>query len=299
MEDFIEQYNKYGFKSNLKINEPMKNHTSFKVGGNADIFINVANKDELIKILELVYASKLPLTIVGNGTNLLVKDSGIRGIVLKYCEDSYQLDGTNINVSAGMLNSKLSYILLENNLSGFEFASGIPGSIGGAIYMNAGAFGSEMKNIVQSVTFLDLNDKKIYTYYNTDCKFDYRESVFQNKNIIILSTILNLHNDEKENIKSKMDEYFEKRKATQPIDKPSAGSTFKRNENFVTAKLIDDAGLKGYKIGGAEVSTKHAGFIVNDGNATADDILNLIDYVKKVIYEKYNVKIENELRIIG
>ena len=299
MEDFIEQYNKCDFKSTLKVNEPMKNHTSFKVGGNADIFINVANENELLKIIELINKSDLPLTIVGNGTNLLVKDSGIRGITLKYCEDSYELNDNSVNVSAGMLNSKLSYILLENNIGGFEFASGIPGSIGGAIYMNAGAFGSEIKNIVQNVTFLDLNDKKIYTYNNTDCKFDYRKSVFQNKNTIILSTILNLHNEEKENIKSKMDEYLEKRKLTQPIDKPSAGSTFKRNENYITAKLIDEAGLKGYKIGGAEVSTKHAGFIVNDGDATAEDILNLIDYVKKVIYEKYNVNIENEVRIIG
>ena len=337
--------------SNVKYNEPMSKHTSFKVGGNADIFITVDSQEKLLKVLEFVKNNKfvkdkqtwqkedtynenkentreqsLPITIVGNGTNLLVKDGGIRGLVIKYIANNYSIvDSNNANieenqskttnlglsqankedenyfvtVSSGMTNALLAKILLDNSLSGFEFAGGIPGTIGGAIYMNAGAYGAEMQNIVVSTKYLDLNTYEIKTIANNEHNFEYRKSIFQNLNTVILETTLKLQKGNKEEIKAKMQEYAEKRKATQPLDKPSAGSTFKRGTDFITAKLIDESGLKGYSIGGAQVSEKHAGFIINKGNATAKDIINLINYVKEKVYEKFEKTIEEEVRIIG
>ena len=337
--------------SNVKYNEPMSKHTSFKVGGNADIFITVDSQEKLLKVLEFVKNNKfvkdkqtwqkedtynenkentseqsLPITIVGNGTNLLVKDGGIRGLVIKYIANNYSIvDSNNANieenqskttnlglsqankedenyfvtVSSGMTNALLAKILLDNSLSGFEFAGGIPGTIGGAIYMNAGAYGAEMQNIVVSTKYLDLNTYEIKTIANNEHNFEYRKSIFQNLNTVILETTLKLQKGNKEEIKAKMQEYAEKRKATQPLDKPSAGSTFKRGTDFITAKLIDESGLKGYSIGGAQVSEKHAGFIINTGNATAKDIINLINYVKEKVYEKLGKTIEEEVRIIG
>lgn len=337
--------------SNVKYNEPMSKHTSFKVGGNADIFITVDSQEKLLKVLEFVKNNKfvkdkqtwqkedtynenkentseqsLPITIVGNGTNLLVKDGGIRGLVIKYIANNYSIvDSNNANieenqskttnlglsqankedenyfvtVSSGMTNALLAKILLDNSLSGFEFAGGIPGTIGGAIYMNAGAYGAEMQNIVVSTKYLDLNTYEIKTIANNEHNFEYRKSIFQNLNTVILETTLKLQKGNKEEIKAKMQEYAEKRKATQPLDKPSAGSTFKRGTDFITAKLIDESGLKGYSIGGAQVSEKHAGFIINKGNATAKDIINLINYVKEKVYEKFGKTIEEEVRIIG
>ena len=337
--------------SNVKYNEPMSKHTSFKVGGNADIFITVDSQEKLLKVLEFVKNNKfvkdkqtwqkvdtynenkentseqsLPITIVGNGTNLLVKDGGIRGVVIKYIANNYSIvDSNNANieekqskttniglsqandevksyyvtVSSGMTNALLAKILLDNSLTGFEFAGGIPGTIGGAIYMNAGAYGAEMQNIVVSTKYLDLNTYEIKTIANNEHNFEYRKSIFQNLNTVILETTLKLQKGNKEEIKAKMQEYAEKRKATQPLDKPSAGSTFKRGTDFITAKLIDESGLKGYSIGGAQVSEKHAGFIINTGNATAKDIINLINYVKEKVYEKFGKTIEEEVRIIG
>ena len=332
--------------SNVKYNEPMSKHTSFKVGGNADIFITVDSQEKLLKVLEFVKNNKfamikqtwqkvdtynenkegaseqnMPITIVGNGTNLLVKDGGIRGLVIKYMTKDYHIIGEEVTVSSGMTNALLAKILLDNNLSGFEFAGGIPGTIGGAIYMNAGAYGSEMKDIVVSTKYLDLgncitkmainnenayefatenkNTYEIKTIANYEHNFEYRKSIFQNLNTVILETTLKLQKGNKEEIKAKMQEYAEKRKTTQPLDKPSAGSTFKRGTDFITAKLIDESGLKGYSIGGAQVSEKHAGFIINTGNATAKDIVNLINYVKEKVYEKFGKTIEEEVKIIG
>ena len=286
---------------NIKKNEPMSKHTSFKVGGNADYFIEInSDKNVINKISKFANENHIKLTIIGNGTNILVSDNGIRGIVLKLKVDtSYNICDDYIEVSAGVQNAYVANIMLNNEMTGFEFASGIPGTIGGAIVMNAGAFGSEMKDILYEVSGIDLNTHKIFNFNNNDCQFSYRTSIFQNNpNLFILSAKIKYSQGNREDIKNLMNEYKEKRLSTQPLDKPSAGSTFKRGDGFITAKLIDEAGLKGYSIGGAMVSTKHAGFIVNTGSATAKDIEELIKYVKDEVYKKFNKKIEEEVRII-
>lgn len=284
-------------KENVKYDEPMSKHTTFKIGGKADVFITVDTKEKLEEVLKIIKNEKV--TIVGNGSNLLVKDEGIRGIVLKYTANQYKIDQTKVTVDAGMTNARLANILLKEELSGFEFAGGIPGTIGGALVMNAGAFGNEMKDIVVETEYLNLENMKIELIKGKAHNFDYRKSIFEQKECIILNTTLQLSNGNKIEINSKMQEYAKKRRETQPLDMPSAGSTFKRGEGFITAKLIDEAGLKGYSIGGAAVSTKHAGFIVNKENAKAKDILELIKYVQETIYEKFGKKIETEVKIIG
>ncbi len=287
-------------KDNLKLNEQMSKRTSFKVGGNADIFATVDSISKLKEVLKVASKNNLPVTIVGNGTNLLVSDEGIRGLVIKYTANEININTETAEVicGAGVVNAVLASKLLENELSGFEFASGIPGTLAGAVYMNAGAYGSEMKDVVSFVKFVDLNTLEVKTIQNNEINFEYRKSIFQNLNTVIVEVGMHFKKDKKENIKSKMDEYKEKRIMTQPLEYPSAGSTFKRGKDFITAQLIDECGLKGYTIGGAQVSTKHAGFIINKGNATAKDILELIEYIKKVVYEKYNKNLETEVRII-
>ena len=284
----------------LFYNEPMSRHTSFKTGGPCDLFVEVTDKDELQTLITIAKENDIPITIIGNGSNLLVKDSGIDGIVIKYNNKDIDIKDTQVIAASGVINAYLGNILLEYELSGFEFASGIPGTLGGTIYMNAGAYGSEMKDVVKEVEYLDLDNLKIETLDNEQLEFAYRTSIFQNKiNAVILSVKMEFEKSNMLLIKEKMDEYRDKRLSSQPLDYPSAGSTFKRLDDFLTAKAIDEAGLKGYSIGGAEVSTKHAGFIINKGNATSQDIIDLIEHVQKVILEKYNKKIETEVRIIG
>lgn len=282
---------------NVKYNEPMSKHTTFKVGGIADIFITVNSKEKLLKTLEMLKNEKI--TIVGNGSNLLVTDKGIRGIVLKYTANTCEINDTIVKVDSGMTNARLANALLNKELTGYEFAAGIPGTIGGAIVMNAGAYGREMKDVVLETEFLDFETNEIRIFKNEELNFEYRKSIFENKKGIILSATFKFEHGNKNEIDEKMKEYAQKRRDTQPLDMPSAGSTFKRGNGFITAKLIDEAGLKGYSIGGAEVSTKHAGFIVNKGKATAKDIIDLIKYVQKEIYQKFGEKIEPEIKIIG
>lgn len=291
--------------TNIKYEEPMKMHTSFKVGGVADAFITANNLEEVIEVVNISKENNIPLKIVGNGTNLLVKDKGFRGIILKtnlqeinISKDEKEENKYIINVQSGVALGKLAQVLLKNEIGGFEFASGIPGTIGGAIKMNAGAYGGEFKDIVQNVTYLD-DKNNIIKLLNNQCDFSYRHSFFSDKNYIILGCEIVLHKDKKENIQKKLEDNLNSRKEKQPIEYPSAGSTFKRGENYITAKLIDECGLKGYQIGGAQVSEKHAGFIINKDNATAEDIINLIEYVKKAVYEKTGEKIKLEIEIIG
>ncbi len=290
----------------IKKDEPMCKHTSFKIGGNADIFITTKTKTQLDNILKTLKKYEAPLTILGNGTNLLVKDRGIRGITLKIDLDEIEIQKSNntaiVKLGAGVKNAFLAQVLLAQEIAGFEFAAGIPGTIGGAVYMNAGAYGAEMKDIVKEVTYLDisnLQEIKEHTISNKECQFDYRHSTFNQKNVIITKVTIELPYGKKENIKQKMDENAKARKEKQPVQMPSAGSTFRRGTDFITAKLIDECGLKGYQIGGAQVSNVHAGFIVNAKSATAQDVINLIEYVQKTVLQKCGKQIELEVKIIG
>jgi UDP-N-acetylmuramate dehydrogenase len=285
-------------KDNIRLNEDMSKHTSIKIGGPADIFIKIKTIEELKYILEVAKEKNIPITVIGNGSNLLVKDKGIRGIVLQIKIDEISVNTTEIEVGAGTLLSKLSKTAYENSLAGLEFAAGIPGTIGGAITMNAGAYGGEFKDIVVSTTYID-KDLNIHTISNKEHNFEYRNSIFKDKNFIILKSKLKLKEDIKENIEAKMKQNSNKRKESQPIEYPSAGSVFKRGNGFITAEAIDKCGLKGYNIRDAYVSEKHAGFIVNKGKATAKDVIDLIEYIKQVVYEKYKIKIEMEIKIIG
>ena len=301
-EKTYEELKKYIPEENIYIDEPMSKHTSIKVGGPADIFVKVNKTEELIKIINYATAENEPITVLGNGTNILVKDKGIRGIIIKINNSDYEfIDDTTIKVGAGMLNAKLCRLLYEYGLSGFEFACGIPGTIGGAVRMNAGAYGGQMQDIVISTRYLDLQDKeyKIKEISNKEHKFDYRASIFSDKNKIIIDTILKFTKASQEEIQEKINENNRIRKEKQPTDKPSAGSTFKRGSDFITSKLIDECGLKGLQVGGAQVSTKHAGFVVNTGNATAKDILELCDIIKKEVLKKFGKEICLEIEILG
>ena len=283
--------------------ESMKKHTSFKVGGTADIYIKANEIEDIKKIVKFVNENDIPLNVIGNGSNILVTDKGIRGIVLEVNLQGQtfekQEDGMLVTIGAGVKLTGLAVECKKKSLTGFEFAYGIPGTIGGAIRMNAGAHGSEMKNVVVSTTYLDY-DGNIKTLTNKEQEFDYRQSVFSKNNIgIILESKLKFCFGNKQEIEQKMNEYATYRKEKQPISYPSAGSTFKRGNDFITAKLIDECGLKGYQIGGARISDLHAGFIINVGDATASDILELIDYTKQKVYEKFEKNIELEIEVIG
>ena len=289
-------------KEEIKQNEPMKNHTSFKIGGPAEFYIKIKSVKELRKVLEFTKKNNIKVTIIGNGSNVLIPDEGIKGIVIRTNLKEIKIenkDKENIEVTVndavpiGFLAQKL----LKEEITGFEELSGIPGTIGGAILMNAGAHGKEMKDIVTEIIAMDY-DGKIYNFTNEKAEFSYRHSKFSGGEYIIIQAKLQLTKGNRDEIKTKMAEYAQYRKEKQPIESPSAGSTFKRGTDFITAKLIDEAGLKGYSIGGAKVSEKHAGFIINTGDATAKDVLDLAKYVTDKVYEKFNKKIELEIKIL-
>lgn len=289
-------------KEKIKYNEPMAKHTSFKIGGPAQCFINAESVEEIKQICKVASKNDINLTIIGNGSNLLVTDNGINGIVVKVNIKKFELEFSNDDVSlivgAGNKLGEIAQKLLRNEITGFEFAAGIPGTIGGAVRMNAGAYGKEMKDIVETVKYMDY-DGNIYEKSNKDLEFEYRKSMFAKNKFIILEAKLKLQKGNAQYIKDKMLEFEQSRKQKQPLEFPSAGSTFKRGTDFITVKLIDDAGLKGYRVGGAMVSTKHAGFVVNENNATAQDVLNLVKHIKQEVYKKFNKKIELEIQVIG
>ncbi len=298
----LENLEKIISKERIKQNEPMKNHTSFKIGGPAEFYIKITSIKELQKILEFAKKEKIKITILGNGSNVLVSDSGIKGIVIRTNLKEIKIEPKEqnkieITVDDATPIGFLAQKLLKEEITGFEEISGIPGTIGGAILMNAGAHGKEMKDIVTEITAIDYNGK-IHKFTNEQAKFTYRNSIFSSGKYIILQAKIILEKGNAKEIKAKMDEYAQFRKEKQPIEYPSAGSTFKRGIDFITAKLIDDAGLKGYTIGGAKVSEKHAGFIINTGNATAQDVLDLAKYVTDKVYEKFGKKIEFEIKIV-
>lgn len=315
-------------KSNLKIdkekilyNEPMKKYTTFKVGGPAECLIKISSKKDLKEILKFANENNIQITVLGNGSNVLVQDKGIKGITLIIKIEKIEIEnqaenlnnnkgknkeensGNNntkvkIKLGAGEKIAKVGIKFSKEGLTGFEEISGIPGTIGGAVKMNAGAHSREMKDVIKTVKCLDYygNEK---TFTNEEMNFGYRTSILKTEKYIVTEVEIELDKGNSEEIKEKMDMYKEKRKNSQPLEYPSAGSTFKRGEDFITAKLIDEAGLKGTKVGDAEVSRKHGGFIINKGNATASDILELVQIIKNKIYEKYQKKIELEVEVLG
>ena len=290
-------------KENVYKDEPMSKHTTFKIGGPADYFIKVNNVEDLNKILSISKKNNLPVTIIGNGSNVLVTDKGIRGIVIKPSfmdiKKDIKQDSVIYTVGSGVSIIALSMIALQDSCTGLEFASGIPGTVGGTIRMNAGCYGGQMQDVVLSTTYIDGNGE-VHTINNNEHQFAYRESIFKNnKDFIIIESTIELKKGDKINIENKMNENNTSRKEKQPLDKPSAGSVFKRGEGYIAAKLIDDCGLKGTTIGGAKVSEKHAGFIINNNNATAKDVLDLIKYIKEIVKEKTGIQIEEEIEILG
>ena len=301
-EELIESLSRFVGKDNIFVDEPMKKHTTFKIGGPADYFIKIKNVDALKKLLNITKEKNIPLNIIGNGSNLLVLDKGVRGIVAKLNfkkteivkKDNYAL----VTVSADIMGSTLSRKVAKLGLKGLEFLSGIPCTIGGAVRMNAGAYKQEIKDTLVSVKYLDENGE-IVEKLNEELHLGYRTSMFEEKPYIIIEATFKLEYGDKEEIENKIEEMTIARREKQPIEYPSAGSTFKRKGDIITAKLIDDCGLKGYTIGGAAVSLKHAGFIINKNNATAKDVLKLVKIVKRRVFAKYNIEIELEMLILG
>lgn len=289
-------------EENIKINEPMSKHTSFKTGGPAGIYIIGKTLEQIQAVLKYSNQNNIQLYIIGNGSNLLVSDEGIKGIVLKIAVDNIETlesdFGVLVKAGAGVKIMALAQILKKDGITGFEELAGIPGTMGGANYMNAGAYGKELKDIIVSTKAINKETGEIETLKNEEQELKYRSSIFKNRKYIIIETMLNLQKGIPEEIERKMSNFSNQRKQKQPIEYPSAGSTFKRGEGFITAKLIDECGLKGYQIGGAQISEKHAGFIINKNNATSKDILDLIKYTKRKVFEKFGVQIEEEVEII-
>ena len=285
---------------NVRLHEPMKKHTTFRIGGPADYYLCPHSTEELQKILQICRENKLEFFILGNGSNLLVSDKGYRGVVIQLWKNfsDIETEDNTITVKAGALLSKVAAEALEESLTGMEFASGIPGTMGGAVMMNAGAYGGEMKDIIREVTVLT-REGELLTLSKEEMNFGYRTSVVKEKGYVVISAVLQLRKGDREEIRKVMDELTERRVTKQPLDMPSAGSTFKRPEGYFAGKLIMDAGLRGFSVGGAQISEKHCGFVVNKGDATAADVLGLIGEVQKRVQEKFGVALEPEVKFLG
>ena len=285
---------------NVKVQEPMKNHTTFRIGGPADYYLCPHSTEELQKILQICRENKIEFFILGNGSNLLVSDKGYRGAVIQLWKNFSDIvtEDDAIAVKAGALLSKVAAEALEAGLTGMEFASGIPGTMGGAVMMNAGAYGGEMKDIIKEVTVLT-KEGEILTLSQEEMNFGYRTSVVKEKGYVVISVVLQLKKGDREEICKLMNDLKERRVTKQPLDMPSAGSTFKRPEGYFAGKLIMDAGLRGFSVGGAQISEKHCGFVVNKGEATAADVLGLIKEVQKRVQEKFGVALEPEVKFLG
>ena len=286
-------------KGNLLENEPMSKHTSYGIGGPASAYITPYDREDLAQILQFAHKNKLPIYFIGSGSNLLVADQGINGIVVSPARSlkKLEIDGNSIRAESGVMLGRLVKECMKNNLSGLETLVGVPGTLGGALVMNAGAFGGEISNYLQSVEIMKMNGST-KTYKTKDINFSYRFSSFKQDEFIILASFI-LPNEDPNIIKQKRNIASSGRKTNQPLKFRSAGSVFKNPENFAAGYLIDKVGLKGKKIGGAEISTHHANFFINHGNASAEDITKLIKLAKKAVFEKFNIELELEIKTIG
>lgn len=284
----------------IKPEEPMKNHVTFRVGGPADFFVTPKNYEELSWVLKCCAKYEMPCYIMGNGSNLLVSDQGYRGVVIQLFRqlNDIQCEGNVIRAQAGALLSAVANRALKEKLTGFEFAAGIPGTLGGACVMNAGAYGGEMKDVLKSVAVLTREGERI-TLQKNELELGYRTSIIAKKNYIVLEAEIELEVGDAEEIKAVMDDLKERRTTKQPLEYPSAGSTFKRPEGYFAGKLIQESGLQGFQVGGAQVSEKHCGFVINKDQATAADIAELIRQVQDRVEEKFGVRLETEVKRLG
>ena len=280
--------------------EPMSQHTTFRIGGPADVFVMPENYEQIREVLRLCKEEKLPFFVLGNGSNLLVSDSGYRGVIIQMDRnmEEIRLDGEEIHACAGALLSSVAVAARNASLTGFEFAGGIPGTIGGAAVMNAGAYGGELKDVLKEVTVMT-REGEILTIPADKLEMGYRTSIIKTAGYLVLEAVITLKKGDEEKIRAVMKELSERRTEKQPLDYPSAGSTFKRPEGYFAGKLIMDSGLRGYRAGGAQVSEKHCGFVINAGGATAEDVRSLMDHVIRVVREKYGVTLEPEVKFLG
>nr|WP_294469409.1 UDP-N-acetylmuramate dehydrogenase [uncultured Sellimonas sp.] len=284
----------------VKEQEPMAGHTTFRIGGAADYYVSPADSEEVGKLIRLCSEEQVPYYIVGNGSNLLVSDQGYRGVIIAIGREMsrIEVEGCTIRAQAGALMSQIAAAALEHGLAGFEFASGIPGTIGGAAVMNAGAYGGEMKDVIEEVTAMDAKGSTI-VLSKDELEFGYRTSLVMKKKYIVLEVCIGLEQGAKEEIREKMEDFKQRRISKQPLEYPSAGSTFKRPEGYFAGKLIQDTGLRGFTVGGAQVSEKHSGFVINKGGASAEDVNRLMQEVSDRVYEKFGVRLEPEVRRLG
>ena len=282
------------------LNEPMSLHTSFRTGGPAEVFIKAESTENIISAIDIAKKYNKQYIITGNGSNILVKDGGIDGIVINIGNEMSKIkcDGTKIYAQAGAMLSALATAAADEELTGLEFASGIPGTVGGAVFMNAGAYDGEIKDVIEYADVID-SEGNTHRLIKDELELSYRHSVIAEKNMIVVGAMFNLNKGIKKNITDKMADFAKRRRDKQPLNYPSAGSTFKRPEGYFAGKLIEDSGLKGKTVGGAQVSEKHAGFVVNIGNATSSDIIALMDCCIETVYNKFGVKLEPEVRILG
>ena len=288
-------------KEKIRYNEPMNKHTTMKIGGECDCMVLPTEMDDIINVINYAKANNIEYYIIGNGSNLLVKDEGVHKLIIKIAGafNTIEVEENYITVLSGCSIPKAALIARKNLLSGFEFACGIPGTIGGGVRMNAGAYGGEFSDIIDEITFLD-EENKICVVKNEDMDFGYRHTIFTNRvNCVILKAKFKLNFGNEEEIVKKMEENKQARITKQPLEYPSFGSVFKRPEGYFVGKLIQDSGLKGKQIGGAQVSEKHTGFIVNRGGATCNDVLELIKLIQETVFEKFNVELKTEVVVIG
>ena len=280
--------------------EPMGKHTTFRIGGPADLFVAPENTDEIKKLIAICKEEEVPYFILGNGSNLLVSDKGYRGVIIQLYRSFGQITlmENEIHAQAGALLSGIAAMAREASLTGFEFAGGIPGTLGGAVVMNAGAYGGEMKDVLKEVTVLT-PEGQVVTLQARELQMGYRTSIIKESGYIVLEAVISLKKGDQDEIKSRMQELAGMRSSKQPLSYPSAGSTFKRPEGYFAGKLIMDSGLRGYQVGGAQVSEKHCGFVINTGNATAKDVTTLMADVQRIVMEKFGVKLEPEVKFLG